>query len=167
MSEGTITPRPLLYFTDATRKYDAELVERSGGKIFDVYLFDMNLHVSCCSTTPSYEMEIIDAVPLVWPEDDKKRAELSEDLHGANIHEDRLCYFEVTGWLGAATREGAEIPDSWDWVTAPALMQVNKPDPTDVETWERYLEENDGNVRSAHAFFIEDTLEDINGNARY
>jgi hypothetical protein len=167
MSEGTIIPRPLLYFTDATRNYCEDLVKRSGGKIFDVYLFDMNLHVYCCSTTPSYVMEYIDTVPLVCPEDDRACTDLTEDLYGANLHEERYRYFDVTGWLGEATKEGAEIPDSWDGTTAPAVMLVNKPDPTDAEVWQTYLEENDDNARTAHSFFMEDTLEDLHGNSRY
>jgi hypothetical protein len=168
MSEQ-IVPLPLLYFTDASGYYDQELVKKSGGKIFDVYLFDANLLVSCCSLTPSYEMEFFEAVPLKGPEEPQYRDELEDDLVGANLGEHQVKYFDCVGWLKANTGADAVYPEAWDYQTAPFLLRVNGAQyDTDVAAdWAECLSYHDGDYREAHRQFMEDTRDDIQSNYRY
>jgi len=163
-----ISPLPLLYMTDASRDYKPELVERCGGKIFDVYLFDANLLVSCCSLIPSYEMEYIESVPLCGPEEPQYRDELEDDLIGANI-ESNTVYFDVTGWLKEHTKDGAEYPETWDCKTSPFLLRVysSRHDVINAADWATCLDDHDGDYRAAHNSYMDDVREDINGNSRY
>lgn len=164
-----LVPLPLLYFTDASRYYDTELVEKSGGKIFDVYLFDANLQVYCCSITPSYEMEFFEAVPLKGPEEPQYRDELEDDLAGANLHTERVRYFDCAGWLKANTGADAVYPEKWDYQTAPFLMRVNgaQHDEAVAAEWVECLSDHDGDYREAHRQFMEDVRDDIQSNYRY
>lgn len=161
-----ITPLPLLYMIDASSSYHPALVERCGGKIFDVYFFDANLHVHCCSLTPSYEMEYYESVPLCGPEEPQARDVLEDDLIGANL-ESRTVYFDVTGWLKAHTKDGTTYPEQWDCKTTPFLMRAYGEDQSLVGDWREYLDDHDNDYRAAHSAFMDGVREDIAGNARY
>lgn len=164
MTEPEIVPKPLLYIRNATSLYHPDLVRRCGGEVFDVYVFDANLHVHCCSITPSYEMFFFDVVPLVWPENEAERDTLYDDLAGINIGNfEEVSYFDATGWLRKEAETG-DLSHRWDYRTAPFLVDVY-PTPQ-VETWEELLEEHE-NRRDAHREFMDTVLEDLHGNARY
>lgn len=166
MSE--LVPLPLLYFVDATRSYSEDLVKRSGGRIFDVYLFDANLHVHCCSITPSYEMQYVDSVSAKFPDDEQDRDNLNEDLRGANLCTDPYSYYDVTGWLRANTKEESEYPEVWDGST-PFLLRVYRKETDKIVAgdWKTLLDDHDDDRRAAHRAFMEVTREDIDGNSRY
>lgn len=163
--ELNIIPSPVLYFRDDTHYYSDGLVAQAGGKIIGAYLFDRNLHVHCCSLTPSYEVHPLSAVPARWPDGERDRELLLDDLTGAQL-DDSVQYFDATGWLKRAT-EG-DLPTHWDGSTTPAVMAVHGFDHERVTPlWETLVEEHDGDRRAAHREFMELVMEDLEANARY
>lgn len=169
--EPEIIPWPLLFFENATHKYTPEFVKKCGGKITDVWLFDVRSTTNCCEITPSYEMWYFGSVAYELPEEDEAREELETQLEAANIAsgQEPAQYFQYSGDLRRLTDEieklpKEEVPTRWDYKTTPFVMQVEEPDEA---MWQDYLNEEDGDRRQAHRRLIDGVLEEINANHPY
>lgn len=164
-SKDREAPWWMLYFVDATHLYSKELVERCGGKITDVWLFDMRTGTRCCEARLSYEMEYFDSVAIKPPEDDEQREELLEDLSSANaVGQEPFKAFLIEGALRRMTVDAEEYPTTWDYETTPAVLSIEMPD---EKAWQEFLDNEDGNVREAHLNFWEEIREKITANSPY
>lgn len=66
---------------DETHAYiDEGLVERSGGKIYSVYIYNDQEQTHLCEITPSYWLEEVDVVPEVYPDYDLDQGVTSDRL---------------------------------------------------------------------------------------
>ena len=161
-------PWAMLYFVDATHHYNEEFVQKCGGKITDVWLFDVRLLVHCCELTPSYEMEYFDSVPWEHEDDDEKREELDEMLTAANeaSGQSPIQYFQCRGHLRSLTTEldQKNVPKVWDYKTTPFVMEAMTPDP---EMWQELKNDQDGDVRQAQIEYMREMREYLQGNAPY
>lgn len=155
----------MLYFVDATGLYHKDLVDRCGGKITDVWLFDQRTCTTCCEARPSFEMEYFDSVAYELPEDELEREKTLEDLRISNqAGQEQWKYFLIQGDLRRMTVDAEEYPTTWNYQTTPAVISLDMPD---AEAWQEYLNDEDGDVRAAHRKFWEDTREYIQGNCPY
>jgi hypothetical protein len=70
------------------------LLERCGGKICSVHVYDQNLHVYICSSTPTYEMHFIECVAggESKDSDEDERERLFEDLLELGISYEPVSY---------------------------------------------------------------------------
>jgi hypothetical protein len=60
--------KPRVLVIDETEYWDAELVEKAGGAIYGIYLYNENIHWHLCEFTPSYELHALQAVIRVYDE---------------------------------------------------------------------------------------------------
>lgn len=80
---------------DVTRDCSPHLVERCGGKVYQSAFFDENSATYCCSLTPSYDLDYLELVPEVVPDEEDARDSLSEDLLEASTEGDLGGYMTV------------------------------------------------------------------------
>lgn len=173
-TEELVLPRALLYFRDETANWlDAELIERCGGKIIGVYLFDERRHVHCCEITPSYEMEFLQSIPYRHREcpAGPSLSEEMEELAVAQWERDRE---EVEGLLRKGDAEGSE-PVSYFHVRSvktdklitrgfydadqtPCCLLVSE---ATEEEWLELLEDADGDSEKAHEAWMEGVREHV------
>jgi len=59
---------------------DPEFLERCGGKVYSVYLYNDQEVTHCCELTPSYWLYEVDVIAESYPEDPEESDKLYEDL---------------------------------------------------------------------------------------
>lgn len=74
-----------------TNMWDPSIAERSGGKIFGLYLIDAERKVCACEITPSYEAIPIGDYPQSSPENEAERDRLDDDIRQGSID----CGYDV------------------------------------------------------------------------
>lgn len=156
-----ITPEYFLYFRDITEYFIGEgrkIVERCGGKVFDVYLFDLNLHVNCCEITPSFEMHYIESIPggtVTFPnsgaedQDSPYNEDIDEALREANIYTEPVMYIHVFDIENTPAR--IQLFDNWGG----------------RDEWHELLDDHDNDSQAARNELIDQIREDIHANCPY
>ena len=161
MTETLIIPEFYLYRNDVTRYYlecsqGKALVERCGGKIIDIYIFDFRRHVHCAELRASYEMHYIESIPggeckhshsTHEDPDSPYDNDIDEALREVNIETEPVMYvhtFDVEG------RDDVQKLDDF----------------FDTETWEELLEESDDREQ-AHSKAVEHIREGLSCNTPY
>lgn len=113
-----------------------DFVQLCGGHVYDLYLYDLNLHVHCAELTASHECWFLDMVPEKFPEDEAAQQELAEQLVQAKADTDAIGYYHVRSLKSAKLLHA---------VTA--------------EEWEEFLDEADGDDDEARVRMMEHWLE--------
>ena len=78
---------------DESEFYEDEFLTRCGGKLYGVYLADLNSRTYCCELTPSNALYFIGSVPEEWPEDDEEKDSLYDDLSESDTCSPEVSYF--------------------------------------------------------------------------
>ncbi len=149
-AEATIVPEFYLYRHDVTEYYTGSqgraIVERCGGKIIDIYIFDHRRHVHCCELRASYEMWFIEGIPggETLPEDE----DIDEALREVNTETEPVMYVHA---FDVESREGVQKLDDF----------------FDAETWEELLEDADGDREQAHSKAVDHVREGLSCNPPY
>ena len=65
---------------DETGHCEPEFVARCGGKVWTVYIYNRNESNYCCEMTPSFCLYEIECQPETWPEDERDKDRLAEEL---------------------------------------------------------------------------------------
>jgi hypothetical protein len=74
------------------------LLQRCGGKIWTVYLYDYRRHTHLCELTPSYECHYVESYPDLHLDDDEEREELQDLLDEARADGcSNVDYYHCTG----------------------------------------------------------------------
>ena len=63
-----------------THNCEPEFVERCGGAVYTVYIYNGEEITHCCELTPSYWLEEIENVPRARPEDERADNALANEL---------------------------------------------------------------------------------------
>lgn len=69
MEEVQVIPHFKVVAIDETRDWRDDMVAKCG-RLYGLYLFDVNRHVHCCELTPSYEMHFIETVAANFIDDE-------------------------------------------------------------------------------------------------
>jgi hypothetical protein len=77
--------------------WDQEILDRCGGKIWTVYLYDYRRNVHVCELTPSYECHYIETYPEVRPDDDEEYEALQDLLDEAQSDNGTVDYYHCRG----------------------------------------------------------------------
>ena len=81
------------YVVDETRHWlDPDLIRRSGGTIYGVYVFDADIAVHCCELTPSFELTFLRSEPKSVPDDDDDRERLEDQIREADRDSSPVIY---------------------------------------------------------------------------
>lgn len=73
-----------VYAVDVSAYVDPALLERCGGKVWQVCVFDAEERTFCCESTPSYCLHPVSLEAETLPESDDTREALYEELIDAN-----------------------------------------------------------------------------------
>lgn len=76
-----------------THNWDPAIVQRAGGAIYGIYLYDALRAVNCCEITPSHELHLIGSQPASFIEDECARESLHDDLMAGDAQGDDVSYF--------------------------------------------------------------------------
>lgn len=157
-----ITPEFFLFFRDVTSCYETaegrKLVERCGGKIYDVYIFDNNRHVNCAELRPSFEMNYVESIPggiVTFPnskaddENSPYETDIDEDLREANNDTESVMYIHTF-----------DIEDCGN-------LRIEKNDEIERAEWLELLEDNGGDREAAHREAVGRIREQCYANPTY
>ncbi len=72
--------------------WDEDLVERCGGGIYGVYVYDFREETFCCELTPSYYLYLVEYFPEITPEEDEEREQLLNKLGEVAASDDYNMY---------------------------------------------------------------------------
>lgn len=146
-TETMTTPHWYIYRQDATQYWDdPDLVARSGGTIYGMYLFDNNRHVHCCEITPSYEMEFLESVPKSRPEDECLADRLDMDVMEGDTDRGEVSYFHVHNI------DLAKCIDAWAMT---------------ADEWQTLLDDADGDTEQAYEAALEAAREYVHTHGLY
>ena len=113
---------------DESQHCGEEFLERCGGKVYAVYLVDMNSVTYCCEITPSYCMIPIDLVAGEYPDDEASREKLYEELQQAMWETDMVSYMHCRSVdrLPAESKWSIELQlDEEEWREDPLRCEDN------------------------------------------
>jgi hypothetical protein len=80
-----------------TGYYDEKFLGEHGvEKIWGIYVTNFNSHTFCCELTPSYELHFMGSMPEDWPEDERKRESLFDDLSENDAHSSQVLYYHCS-----------------------------------------------------------------------
>jgi len=145
---ATIIPEFHAYRRDVSEHYTHSpegraLLDRCGGMIYDVFVFDYRRHVHCCEMTPSYELWYVETIPGGETHEDDAdfpyHEDLDEALREANLHSPQVIYIHC---------------HSID-VKSENVQDLGLP----VEWWNDLVEDNDGDEEGAYLKAINDVVE--------
>ena len=77
---------------DETEHWNNEIAD-AAGKIFGVYLYNVDEVTHCCELTPSYELNFLQSVPLELPKAENFREKLLDVIDEGNFQTERVHYF--------------------------------------------------------------------------
>ena len=148
---ATIVPEFHAYRRDVSDCYTHSpegraLLERCGGKIFDVFVFDYRRHVHCCEMTLSYELWFIEAIPggEVQEGDYPYHDDLDEALREANLESPQVIYIHTYALdVKSENAVDLELPAEW---------------------WHDLVEDNDGDEEKAYMRAVDDVVEAYSAN---
>ncbi|MGL5923771.1 hypothetical protein [Chroococcidiopsis sp.] len=115
-----------------------EILERSGGKIWSVYLYDSRRHVHICSLIPSYEMHYLYSYPDRHLEDNAEREQLMDDIDEGMLDSHGVDYMNCSTVCNASSGHVAIVKDY-------SLESIEELEITYEEALEECLEYADGN----------------------
>jgi hypothetical protein len=140
-ADPELMPDIRVFKVDVTDYYPEEF-QRRAGKIFEVYLFDANLHVHCCELTPSYEMAFIGSTWTKSPRTERAREKLADDINISDLETSPVAYYHVRG------------------INLEPLERLGP----DKAQWARFLNDADGDRDEAREALVENYREYCCGN---
>jgi hypothetical protein len=152
MTETQIIPEWYTYRRDVSDGYTHSeegraLLERCGGKIYEIYVFDFRRHVCCCEITPSYELWYVESIPGGEEPEGEYDQDLDEVLRDANRDNEPVIYIH--------TRDIDEKGDGCKALEHP------------VEWWNDLVEDNDDDTEAAYLKAVDDVVEAYNANPEW
>lgn len=143
-----VLPQFKLLKIDVTRDYlDESLVRQAGGRIYSVYLVNVNRQVHVCDLSPSYELHFLEDIPERSPDDEAERERLYDELLEANLETEPVTYSYVRHY-----RES-------DFIDGPYAITP--------EDWQEKLDEANGDPDKAYDLLLEEVLEYVRANSPY
>ena len=149
MTETQIIPEWYAYRRDVSEYYTESeegraLLERCGGKIYEIYVFDFRRHVHCCELTPSYELWYVESIPGGEEPEGQYDQDLYEALREANLESPHVIYVHTYAIdVKGDNAEDLELPAEW---------------------WNDLLEDNDGDEEAAYMQAVDDAVEAYTAN---
>lgn len=96
---------------DETIGCRADFLERCGGKLWGVYIYDESERTFCCEITPSYWLELVDYLPASFPEGEEESEALSLELLEVLNESERGMYMHVHAVEKLGGKERFFIPN--------------------------------------------------------
>ena len=119
-----------------THDWCDEIVERAG-KLFGIYLVDINRVVYCCELEPSYEADFLYTVWAEDIEDDEEREELNEIIDEVDYNSPLVSYFHVRSCNERAFVHDFGEEETGYWEDGPTGNEWKS---DDFDTYERLVD---------------------------
>jgi len=100
-----VPPRWACIRLDESSAWSPPLVRQAGGKIFGVYLVDLNARTYACSAAPCYALHYLDSVPLSVPDMPESMRDLGEVISDEGTWTDPVSY-RTSSEIDAAIERG-------------------------------------------------------------
>lgn len=114
-----VPPRWACVRLDESSYWSPPLVRQAGGKIFGVYLVDLNARTFACSAAPCYELHYLESVPLSVPDLPESMTDLADTIREEGTWSDPVTY-RACSEIDAAIERGevkvdhyGDPPDDW------------------------------------------------------
>lgn len=114
MDNNSIKPHWIAIRVDESGYCEKEFLERCGGKLYAIYLYNENEVTHCCELTPSYCLNLVEYIPETLPENEEDLERLQDELRDCLAKSEPISYNWCSGIdrFSPESKKGFQVSDN-------------------------------------------------------